>query len=110
MPIESEKQATNLIVDSNEISATLIQNKFGLKREVIRNITPGKYMTLLAVETDQIVMGDAYGTLENLLKNEFGVRTMQTVFGADIPEDMDVETHEYNLHITGHLRVEPKVF
>ena len=109
MPIESEKQTTNLIVDTNEISATLIQNKFGLKREVIRNITPGKYMTLLAVETDQVVTGDAYNTLENLLKNEFGVRTIQTVFGADIPEDMDVETHEYNLHITGHLRVEPKV-
>lgn len=108
MPIDEMKPANDLIIDKESISRTEIQNRFGAKHDVIKNITPGKYLTILAVETDSIVNGIAYDTLENLLKSQFGVNAMQTVFGASIPESEngDEINRQYNVHVTGHLRIE----
>ena len=44
MPIGNKKQTENFIVDTNEISQTLIQNKFGAKHVVTKNVTAGKYL------------------------------------------------------------------
>ncbi|MCL2346695.1 MAG: hypothetical protein FWC50_00390 [Planctomycetaceae bacterium] len=107
MPIQEEKQANSLIVDTNQITAVEIQNRFGAKYEVIRDITPGRYLTILAVETDAAVSNDHYSMLENMLKSQFGVRAMQTVFGANVPVNAN-PMQQYNVYISGHLRIEEK--
>lgn len=105
MPINESKVASNLLVTTEHISQSEIQNRFGAKHDVIRDISPGKYLTILAVETDTIVNGDGYAILENVLKNQFGVRAMQTVFDASIPETTE-PGKKFNVYISGHLRIE----
>ena len=107
MPIQEEKLANSLIVDTNQITAAEIQNRFGAKYDVIRDITPGRYLTILAVETDMAVSSDHYSLLESVLKSQFGVRAMQTVFGANVPINED-PMQQYNVYISGHLRIEEK--
>ena len=108
MSINEEKQATNLIVETENISAKELQNRLGAKHEVIRDVTPGKFLTVLAVETEAVVDGQNYETLENFLKDQFHVRAMQTVFAASVPTESEQDM-QFNVHITGHLRIEPSV-
>ena len=107
MPIDEEKQASSLVIDTTQISLAEMQNRFGVKHDVIRDVTPGKVITILAVETDAEVQGDAYKILETYLKETFGVNAMQTVFVAMTPEN-DNNDQQYNIYISGHLRIEDK--
>lgn len=105
MPINETSPAKSLVVNTDEISMAEIQNRFGAKHDTIRDITPGRYLTILAVETDVVVDGDSYSLLDGVLKEQFGVRAMQTVFAAQIPEQSS-DDEVFNVHIMGHLRVE----
>ena len=104
MPIDENKPANNLIIDSSQISRTELQNRFGIKHETISGLPAGKHVTILAVMTENAIQGDEYLLLENALKNDYGILEIQTIFDATIPNDLE-EDQKYNLHITGHLRI-----
>jgi hypothetical protein len=104
MSLNEQKPASSLIVDPAEISRKEIQNRFGTRHEVITNLAFGKHVTIMVVETDEAVSGEDYLLLEEVLKNQFGVQSMQTVFDATIPAGLENDQC-YDLHITGHLRV-----
>ena len=103
--MNEEKQASSLIVNLEDIPVAEIQNRFGGRHEIIRDVTSGKYLTILAVETNSVVEGGDYATLVSALKEQFGVSGIQTVFGTEIPE-LQSPTEKFNLHISGHLRIE----
>lgn len=104
MPVNENKPASSLIVNGEQISQAELQNRFGIRHEVISNLTPGKFLTILAVETDAIVDGDSYSILESTLKGQFGVNALQTVFDAAIPEELQ-QGQQFNVYISGHLKV-----
>lgn len=105
MTINETKSAKNLLVNPEQISRSELQNRFGTRYETIPNLNPGKHLTILVVETDSIVSSDGYALLESTLKDNFGVRAMQTVFDASIPSDDLEEGQNYSLHINAHLRI-----
>ena len=104
MPIDENKPATSLIINSDQLSNAELQNRLGTKHDIIKNLTPGKFLTIIAVETDAMVAGEAYSMLENVLKNDFGVQAMQMVFDVAIPDSPE-QSQQFNVYITGHLRV-----
>ena len=104
MSINETKPATSLLIDLDQVSLAEIQNRFGSKHEVISNLQRGKHITILVVETSEIVSGNAYAILEDTLKNQFGVTALQTVFDVTVPGSNVMTDHAFDLHISGHLR------
>ena len=104
MPINESKPAGNLLVDLEQVSLAEIQNRFGSQHEVIFDLRRGKHITILVVETNDVVSGNHYSILEDTLKNHFGVTAMQTVFGVTVPGNNILPNHTFDIHISGHLR------
>ena len=105
MPINETKPAGDLLVNWDRISLAEIQNRFGSRHEMITDLQRGKHLTILVVETNDTVSGNDYLTLENTLKNQFGVTAMQAVFDVNIPASECLPNHSFDIHISGHLRV-----
>jgi len=104
MPINETKPAGNLLVNFEQFSLAEIQNRFGIRHEVISDLKRGKHITILVVETNDIVSGNDYLVLENTLKNQFGVTAIQTLFDVDVPGNEFLPNHSLDIHISGHLR------
>ena len=104
MPINETKPAGDLLVNVEQFSLAEIQNRFGIRHEVISDLRRGKHITILVVETNDIVSVSDYLALENTLKNHFGVSAIQTVFDVTVPSSSILPNHVFDIHITGHLR------
>ena len=107
MSINETKPATSLLIDLNQVSLAEIQNRFGSRHEVISNLQRGRHITILVVETNDVVSGDAYAILEDTLKKQFGVTALQTVFDVTVPDSDVLADHGFDIHISGHLRARP---
>lgn len=103
MPIDEFAAPKDLTATETELSQIELQNRKGLKRETISGLSPGKYLTILAVETDSAISVEEYFGLLSALKLDHGVLAMQTVFAAPIPF---YEGYNCDLHMTAHLRLE----
>ena len=108
MPIDEIKPASNLLVDLEQVSIAEIQNRFGSRHEVITDLHRGRHITILVVETNDVVSSGDYQVLENTLKNQFGVTAMQTVFDVSVPGNGILSGHAFDIHISGHLRARAK--
>lgn len=102
MPINEEKAAIPLITGIESISRAELQNRQGMRHETINSLTPGKFLTILAVETELALGVETYFSLLGTLKSQFGVLAMQTLFGTEVPAE---EGYESDLHISAHLRM-----
>ncbi len=69
-------------------------------------MNPGKNITILAVERDEVMSPDVYMAMLEDLKNKYGVRAMQTCFNVDVPNFG--ERYGNHLHLTAHLRVDER--
>ena len=107
MPINETKAADSLLIDLAQLSFAEIQNRFGSRHEVISGLQRGKHITILVVETNDVVTGNDYTALEAVLKQQFGVTAMQTVFDVTVPDSNSLADHSFDLHISGHLRARP---
>jgi hypothetical protein len=104
MPIDETKPASSLLIDVDQVSLAEIQNRFGSRHEVISDVKRGKHITILVVETNDVVSGNDYATLEDTLKKHFGVTALQTVFDVTVPSAGVLPTYSFDIHISGHLR------
>ena len=104
MPINETKPAGNLLMNIDQVSLAEIQNRFGSRHEIISDLKRGKHITILVVETNDVVSGKDYLVLEDTLKTHFGVTAMQTVFDATVPGNEILPGHAFDIHISGHLR------
>ncbi len=103
MPIDPTAQAASLVAVP-EISPAEQQNRYGMKRQYIPDLTPGKFLTLLAVQTQVALTPMQYADVEKKLKAFFGVEAMQTAFEAEIPNFGP--NYRNDLHLQAHLRAE----
>ena len=104
MPINETKPAGDLLVHFDQISLAEVQNRFGSRHEVISDLQRGRHITILVVETNDVVSENDYLALEGTLKNQFGVTAMQTVFDVSVPGSAVLPNHSFDIHISGHLR------
>jgi len=107
MPIDETKPANSLLINVDQVSLAEIQNRFGSRHEIISELKRGKHITILVVETNDVVSGNDYMALEDTLKNHFGVTAMQTVFDVTIPDNSILPGYFFDIHISGHLRARP---
>ena len=91
MPIDEYALPKDLTAEAEQLTPVEIQNKRGLKREMIPGITQGKYLTILAVETEHAFSQEEYFALLGALKTNHGVHAMQTAFAAPIPVEEGCE-------------------
>jgi len=103
MPIDEYALPKDLTAEAELLTPVQIQNKNGLKREMIPGIAQGKYLTILAVETEQAFTQQEYFALLGALKTNHGVHAMQTAFAAPIPTEVG---YQCDLHMTAHMRLE----
>ena len=104
MPIDETKPAGSLLIDVEQISLAEIQNRFGNRHEIISDVKRGRHITILVVETNDVVSENDYLALEDTLKTHFGVTAMQTVFDVTVPGNGILPSHSFDIHISGHLR------
>ena len=109
MPIDETKPAGSLLINVNQISLAELQNRFGSRHEVISDLKRGRHITILVVETNDVVTTNDYMILENTLKTGFGVTAMQTVFDVTVPDKSFLPEHAFDIHISGHLRARPNM-
>jgi len=102
MPINESKQPLPLLIADEEINPVELQNRQGVRRETIEDLSPGKYLTILAVETDEALSPEMYMALLGILKEDFGVLGMQTLFGSAVPDESGFTS---DLYLTAHLRL-----
>ena len=105
MPIDPTAQAASLVAVP-EISPAEQQNRYGIKRQCIPDLTPGKFLTLLAVQTQVALTPMQYADVEKKLKAFFGVEAIQTAFEAEIPNFGP--NYRNDLQLQAHLRVEKR--
>ena len=103
MPIDEYAPPKDLIAKEEQLSRVELQNRRGLQSKMIHDISQGKYLTILAVETEDALTTQEYFDLLTALKINHGVLAMQTAFAAPIPEE---DGHRCDLHMTAHLRLE----
>jgi len=103
MPIDEFALPKDLTAQEEQLTRVELQNRRGLKNEMISDLTQGKYLTILAVETEDALTPQEYFTLLAALKTDHGVLAMQTAFAAPIPVEPD---YRCDLHMTAHLRLE----
>ena len=103
MPIDEYALPKDLTAQEEQLSQVELQNRRGMKSEMISDLSQGKYLTILAVETEEALAPQEYFDLLTALKTNHGVLAMQTAFAAPIPEE---EGHRCDLHMTAHLRLE----
>ena len=103
MPIDELALPKDLTAQEEQLTRVELQNRRGLKNEMISDLTQGKYLTILAVETEDALTQQEYFTLLAALKTNHGVLAMQTAFAAPIPVEPD---YRCDLHLTAHLRLE----
>lgn len=104
MPIDPFVQAASLIAVPQEISPVEQQNRYGARHQIISDLTPGKYLTVLAIQTPEPFSAEQFFDILNFLRRDYGVETMQTSFGAIVPGFG--EDFRNDLHLTAHLRAE----
>lgn len=104
MPIDPTVHAASLIASAQEISAVEHQNRFGIRHQIIKDLTSGKFVTVLAIQTPSAFSSEQFFEILSWLRNEHGVEAMQTAFAAEIP-DYGME-YQNDLHLTAHLRAE----
>ena len=103
MPIDEYALPQDLTAEAELLTPVEIQNKHGLKRGMMSDLTQGKFLTILAVETERAFTQEEYFALLGALKTDHGVRTMGTAFAAPIPTE---EGYQCDLHMTAHMRLE----
>ena len=103
MPIDEFAQPKDLTAQEEQLTRVELQNRRGMRSEMIPGLSQGKYLTILAVETEEALTPQEYFGLLTALKTNHGVLAMQTAFAAPIPEE---EGHRCDLHMTAHLRLE----
>ncbi len=106
MPIDPTAQAASPLISQRELTPAEKQNQYGMKRQYISDLTPGKFLTLLAVQTPVALTPMQYADVEKKLKVFFGVESMQTAFAAEIPNFGP--NYRNDLHLQAHLRAERK--
>ena len=106
MPIDEFALPKDLTAQEEQLTPVEIQNRNGLKREMISDLTQGKYLTILAVETESAFSQEDYFALLAALKTDHAVLAMQTAFAAPIPLEPE---HCCDLHLTAHLRLEKNI-
>ena len=106
MPIDEFALPKDLTAQKEQLSPVEIQNRNGLKREMIADLTQGKFLTILAVETETAFSQEEYFALLGALKTDHAVLAMQTAFAAPIPVEAE---HRCDLHLTAHLRLEKNI-
>ena len=103
MPIDEFAPPKDLTAQEEQLSRVELQNRRGMKSDTISDLTQGKYLTILAVETEDALTQQEYFSLLTTLKTDHAVLAMQTAFAAPIPVEPD---HRCDLHLTAHLRLE----
>ena len=107
MPIDELAPPKDLTAQEEQLTRVELQNRRGMKSEMISGLTQGKYLTILAVETEDALTQQEYFSLLAALKTDHAVLAMQTAFAAPIPVEPD---HRCDLHLTAHLRLEKQEF
>ncbi len=106
MPIDSSLEAASLIADPKEISPVEQQNRYGARHQQISDLTPGKFLTVLLIQTPAALTTEQFFEILGNLQDRYGVERMQTSFAATIP-DFGGDWRN-DLHLSAHLRAEPR--
>ena len=104
MTIDPSLQATSLLAASQEISPVERQNRYGMRHLTIPGLESGKHVTILAIRTPEAVTPEQFFEILDLLRNSYGVESMQTAFAAVIPNFGS--DYRNDIHLSAHLRAE----
>ncbi len=105
MPLDPTSPAASLI-SQRELTPAERQNQYGIVRQAIRGLSPGKHVTILAVQTPQALTPEQFFAIDEYLKQNYDVEAMQTSFACTVP-DFGNE-YRNDLHLQAHLRAEPE--
>ncbi len=103
MPIDEFALPKDLTAQEEQLSRVELQNRRGMQNEMIAGLAQGKYLTILAVETETAFTQEDYFALLSALKLNHAVLAMQTAFAAPVPVEAE---HRCDLHLSAHLRLE----
>jgi len=104
MTIDPTAPAASLLASSQEISPVERQNRYGMRHLTIPGLEPDKFVTILAIRTHEEFSAQQFFEILELLRNSYGVESMQTAFAAVVP-DFGTQ-YRNNLHLTAHLRAD----
>ena len=107
MTIDPSLPATSLLASSQEISLVERQNRYGMRHLTIGGLEPGKHVTILAIRTSEAFSPGQFFEILELLRQSYGVETMQTAFAAVIPDFGN--GYRNDIHLSAHLRAEAVV-
>ena len=104
MTIDPTLPATSLLASSPEISPIEQQNRYGMRHLTIPGLEAGQYVTILAIRTTESFSTEQFYEILSLLRNSYGVESMQTAFAAVIPNFGNGFRND--LYLSAHLRAE----
>lgn len=106
MPIDPSAPAVSLLAAAQEISPVERQNRFGMRQEKISDLAPGKFVTVLTIQTTEAFSSEQFFEILRWLIDNHGVEAMQTAFAATVPDFGD--NYRNDMHLSAHLRAELK--
>jgi hypothetical protein len=80
-----------------------LQNSRGRMSGHVEGLTPGNYLTILAVETKAALTPEQFFALRQVLQSDFEVVELQTMFGDTVP---DIPGNRPDLHVSAQIRLE----
>lgn len=104
MPIDPTAQAASLLATPQDVSPIEHQNRFGSRHRTISNLAPGKFLTVLAIQTPEEIGAERFFEILDWLRATHGVESMETAFAATVPNFGN--EYRNDLHLTAHLRAE----
>lgn len=105
MPIDPTVEAAPLVASPQEISPVEQQNRYGAQHQTITDLEAGKFVTVLAIQTQAAFTPEQFFEILTYLRENYGVDAMQTAFACTVP---DFEGYRNNLYLSAHLRADQK--
>ena len=102
MPLDHNKDATNLDATQSVMTAREKQNRFGQKHNTIHDVGNTGFLSILAVTTPSKLTPIQWGEIMTHLAQNYGVTGMQALYEIDIPEPES--GCQNNLYTSAHLR------
>lgn len=102
MPIDPTLEAASLVATPQEFSPVELQNRYGARHQVISNLAPEKFLTILAIQTPRAFSEEEFFDVLSNLQNAYDIESIQTVFAAEVPDFGTAFRN--NLYLTAHLR------
>ena len=106
MSLNELAQHVSLDVTKKTMTSEQLQNKYGMvSLPVIQNLTQGRFLSILAIETSRELTPEEYFTLVGGVKTQLAdlEPSAQLLAGNEIPV---FENRHINLYVTAHMRVE----